>query len=110
MNDSKKTGSASKNGEPGRFPCPSPRQVLLFCYRFSTVHFNNIKENTPMAKKVTIDKDECIGCQSCVEICPDVFGFDEDEEKAYVLEDFDENADCAEEAQASCPADCITVE
>lgn len=68
------------------------------------------KGETPMAKTVTIDKDECIGCQSCVEVCPDVFGFDEDEEKAYVLEDFDENADCAEEAQASCPADCITIE
>jgi ferredoxin len=68
------------------------------------------KGETPMAKKVTIDKDECIGCQSCVEICPDVFGFDEGEEKAYVLEDFDENADCAEEAQASCPADCIDIE
>jgi ferredoxin len=63
-----------------------------------------------MAKKITIDKDECIGCQSCVEICPDVFGFDDDEEKAYVLEDFDDTADCAEEAQASCPADCIDIE
>ena len=63
-----------------------------------------------MAKKITIDKDECIGCQSCVEICPDVFGFDDDEEKAYVLEDFDDSADCAEEAQASCPADCIDID
>jgi ferredoxin len=67
------------------------------------------KGELPMAKNVTIDKDECIGCQSCVEICPDVFGFDDGEEKAYVLENFDENADCAEEAQASCPADCITI-
>jgi len=63
-----------------------------------------------MAKKITIDTDECIGCQSCVEICPDVFGFEDDEEKAYVLADFDDNADCAEEAQASCPADCIDIE
>jgi ferredoxin len=63
-----------------------------------------------MAKNVTIDKDECIGCQSCVEICPEVFGFDDDEEKAYVLDDFDQDADCTEEAAASCPADCIDVE
>ncbi len=63
-----------------------------------------------MAKSVRIDKDECIGCQSCFEICPEVFGFDDDEEKAYVLENFDQDADCAEEAAASCPAECIYLE
>ncbi len=63
-----------------------------------------------MASNVTIDKDECIGCQSCVEICPEVFGFDDDEEKAYVLDDFDQDADCIEEAAASCPSDCIEVD
>ena len=63
-----------------------------------------------MAEKITIDQDECIGCQSCVEICPEVFGFDDTEEKAYVYDNFDEEADCAEEAQASCPASCIYIE
>ncbi|MFO7972194.1 MAG: ferredoxin [Desulfobacterales bacterium] len=35
--------------------------------------------------KVVIDTEECEGCESCVEICPEVFGFDEDTEKAYVI-------------------------
>jgi ferredoxin len=82
--------------------------IILLPFQHGSLQL--LKGETPMAKKVTIDKDECIGCQSCVEICPDVFGFDEDEEKAYVLEGFDANADCAEEAQASCPADCIAIE
>ena len=35
-----------------------------------------------MAKRVVIDTDECVGCESCVELCSEVFAFNEDEEKA----------------------------
>ncbi len=63
-----------------------------------------------MSKQVDLDKEECIGCQSCVEICPDVFGFDEDEEKAYVIDPDGGDIDCVEEAAASCPVECITIE
>jgi len=35
-----------------------------------------------MGKRVVIDADECIGCESCVELCADVFTFNEAEEKA----------------------------
>lgn len=63
-----------------------------------------------MAEKVTIDQDECIGCEACVELCPSVFTFDEDEEKAYVIDGADSEAECVEEAIASCPAECITKE
>ncbi len=34
---------------------------------------------------VKIDEDECIGCESCVELCPEIFGFDADSAKAYVI-------------------------
>ncbi|MFV0438956.1 MAG: ferredoxin [Desulfopila sp.] len=63
-----------------------------------------------MAEKVVIDQDECLGCEACVEICPDVFGFDEEEEKAYVKDDADASSDCVEEAIGSCPASCISKE
>lgn len=63
-----------------------------------------------MSEKVKIDQDECIGCEACVEICPSVFSFDEEEGKAYVIEDVDANEDCVEEAIASCPAECISKE
>ena len=36
-------------------------------------------------KQVKIDQDECIGCQACVELCPDIFAFNEDENKAHVV-------------------------
>ena len=63
-----------------------------------------------MAKIVELDQDECLGCEACVEVCPDVFGFDEDAEKAYVIEGAEAGSDCVEEAIASCPAECITWE
>lgn len=63
-----------------------------------------------MAKKIEIDQDECIGCEACVELCPEVFGFDEEEEKAFVIEGADADEDCIDEAIASCPSDCIEKE
>lgn len=63
-----------------------------------------------MAENVIIDQDECIGCEACVEICPQVFVMDEDEGKAAVLEDSDATEDCVDEAIASCPAECIRKE
>ncbi len=63
-----------------------------------------------MAAQVIIDEEECIGCESCVELCPSVFGWDEDSEKAYVIDGADANDDCIEEAVASCPSECIEVE
>jgi ferredoxin len=63
-----------------------------------------------MAGKVVIDQDECIGCEACVEVCPEVFAFDSDAEKASVIEGADGDADCVDEAIASCPAECISRE
>lgn len=63
-----------------------------------------------MAEKLEIDDDECIGCEACVELCPEVFGFESDDEKAFIIEGADESADCVDEAIASCPAECITKE
>lgn len=63
-----------------------------------------------MAEKVQIDQEECIGCEACVEACPEVFRFDEDDEKAFVIEDSNQDVDCVDEAIASCPAECISKE
>jgi ferredoxin len=60
--------------------------------------------------KIVIDTDECVGCQACVETCPEVFAFHDNEEKAYVIDGSDADADCVEEAIASCPSECITRE
>jgi ferredoxin len=38
-----------------------------------------------MQTKAIIKTDECIGCESCVELCPEVFGFDDEAENTFVL-------------------------
>jgi ferredoxin len=63
-----------------------------------------------MATEIVIDQEECIGCEACVELCPEVFAFDSDEEKANVIEGADGDAACVDEAIASCPSECITRE
>lgn len=60
-----------------------------------------------MGKKVVIETEECIGCQTCVEVCPDVFAFNEDEEKAYVIKEEGGPEDEIQEAIDSCPVECI---
>jgi ferredoxin len=60
--------------------------------------------------EVTIDQEECIGCEACVELCPSVFEFDSDLEKAKVIEGADASEDCVDEAIASCPGECISKE
>jgi len=60
-----------------------------------------------VSKKVYIETDECIGCENCVELCPDVFGFDDPSEKAFVLMPEGGPEECIEEAIETCPVACI---
>lgn len=63
-----------------------------------------------MSQQVAIDQEECLGCEACVELCPEIFGFDIDEAKAYVIMEEGGDEDCIDEAIGSCPAGCITYE
>jgi ferredoxin len=63
-----------------------------------------------MSHRVVIDQSECIGCESCVEICPEVFGFDEEQEKAYVILEQGGPEDKIQEAITTCPTECISFE
>lgn len=60
-----------------------------------------------MAREIFIDIPECIGCESCVEVCPDIFEFDEDEEKARLINPEVEDEECAQESIDTCPVECI---
>jgi ferredoxin len=60
-----------------------------------------------MGKYVVIDTEECTGCETCVELCSEVFAFNEDEEKAEVIMEEGGPEDCIEEAIESCPVECI---
>ena len=56
---------------------------------------------------VYIDEDECIGCGTCEEICPEVFKLDLETEKAIVIMPDGGPEDFIEEAMDSCPSSCI---
>jgi ferredoxin len=60
-----------------------------------------------MDKRVVIETEECIGCESCVELCPEVFEFDEKAEKARVKVAEGGDEECIEEAISTCPVECI---
>lgn len=60
-----------------------------------------------MGKKVIIETEDCVGCESCVELCTDVFGFDEGVQKAVVILPEGGPEDCIEEAIEACPVECI---
>ncbi|MFP4071227.1 MAG: ferredoxin [Desulfovibrionales bacterium] len=61
------------------------------------------------AKVTNLDVECCIGCEACHELCPEVFGFNEDDEKAFLITDTGPR-ECLEEAASTCPEECIEVE
>ncbi len=60
-----------------------------------------------MSKRVYIDEEECVGCEACVKICPEVFKFNEEGEKAEVIKPEGGPEDLIEEAMEFCPMECI---
>jgi ferredoxin len=58
---------------------------------------------------IVIDYDECIGCETCVELCPEVFGMVDGEEKAMVKNP-DSDAACVQDAIDGCPVEAIAKE
>lgn len=58
--------------------------------------------------KVVVNKDLCIGCGSCVSVCPQVFSLDEESKSQPKDPQGCEGADCCQEAAESCPVEAIT--
>lgn len=58
---------------------------------------------------VKLDRNECIGCGVCAQICPDVFELDEEAGKARVVRQGD-LSETVREAVDSCPVGCISLE
>ncbi|MFV0348538.1 MAG: ferredoxin [Halodesulfovibrio sp.] len=62
-----------------------------------------------MAKNLVLDANECIACESCVELCPEAFRMSSGNEYAEVI-DPETKADCVEDAINTCPVQCISWE
>ncbi|MBX6423189.1 ferredoxin [Thermosulfurimonas sp. F29] len=62
-----------------------------------------------MARRLVVNQEECIGCGSCVEICPEVFELDENEKSYVKNQEACNTCDC-EEAIDTCPVGAISWE
>ena len=55
-----------------------------------------------------VDQDLCISCGACVDICPEVFGWNDDDKAQAQMEEVPADLDDqAREAVESCPTDAI---
>ena len=59
--------------------------------------------------EIIIDTYQCSGCETCVEMCPDVFCIDEATEKAALIHTAPEITDALRQAAAYCPEKCIEI-
>jgi ferredoxin len=60
--------------------------------------------------KASVDKDLCIGCGLCAEICPAVFQMDDDHAVAKVETVPPEAEDACRDAAQQCPVEAIKIE
>ncbi len=63
-----------------------------------------------MASRVVLNEECCVGCGSCMEICPEVFQMSEDGEKALVIAPDKWDRERVQDAIDTCPNECISIE
>ena len=61
--------------------------------------------------KACVDRDTCIGCAMCVEICPEVFELDGEEIAIVKIDPVPSEAeDTARQSAEECPVEAIVLE
>ena len=63
-----------------------------------------------MRKTPVIDLSRCTDCESCLELCPDIFKRNPDTGLIEVVEHSEYSEEAVQEVISMCPADCITWE
>jgi len=61
---------------------------------------------------IKIDQEKCIGCGSCVAVCPELFELGGEDNKAQIKKgsiEEESNTKCAQEAVDICPVQAIEV-
>ena len=57
---------------------------------------------------VYVDLDLCISCGTCIDICPEIYDWDDEGRAQTTCDDIPEDLEeCAQEALESCPVDAI---
>ena len=60
--------------------------------------------------KVTVDEETCIGCEVCVDTCPEVFEMADDKARAKANEVPRDVVESCREAAEKCPGEAIKIE
>jgi len=61
--------------------------------------------------KAVIDRDGCIGCSLCVNVCSSVFEMSDDGKASVIVDVIPSDSEkCAKEAEEGCPVSVITLE
>jgi len=60
--------------------------------------------------KVTVDEETCIGCEVCVDTCPEVFEMADDKARAKANEVPKDVIESCREAVENCPVEAIQIE
>ena len=60
--------------------------------------------------KVTVDEETCIGCEVCVDTCPEVFEMADDKARAKTNEVPKDVVKSCREASENCPVEAIQIE
>ena len=61
--------------------------------------------------KARVDKDMCSGCAVCVDVCPDVFELDDNDQATVKLDPIpSEHEEACHDAADQCPSDAIEIE
>ena len=60
--------------------------------------------------KIKIDRQKCLGCRVCIDLCPEVFELKDRKSKIKEKVDLKNHEDCIKEAIDSCPTTAIVKE
>lgn len=60
--------------------------------------------------RASVDQDGCISCGICIDVCPDVFHYNEEEKSEAIHSDIKEDdIDTAKQARDDCPVNVIDI-